>query len=175
MAAISIVPKVFPLQGITPLAFKMTQLTTADWINLPVRGVMGAFGFSCAAANNTAGVAVTFNYGAALVNSAALTAASTSIPVDGAGAGAGALARIVPFFAKTPTGEIIEVLAESDNTAAASTWTVRRGCLGTTAGALADNDYLSIMNQLVVANSAVGFVNGVAFPFAEDAGSKLFA
>jgi len=174
MAAISIVPKVFPMQGITPLAFKMTQLTTLDWINLPCRGVMGAFGYSCAAANATVGVAVTFKYGEIAINSAAMTTTSTSLPCDGAGAGAGALARVVPYFAKTPTGEIIEVLAESDSAAVASTLTVRRGCLGTTAGALADNDILSIMNQLIVTNTAVGFVSGVAFPFVEDAGSKCF-
>lgn len=175
MAAISITPKVFPLQGITPIYFKFTQLTTLDWINIPnVRGVTGAFGYSTAAANATAGVACGFNYGTASANSAALTTTSTSIPVDLAGAGAGVLARVVPFFAKTANGEIIEVIAETDSAAASSTWTVRRGCLGTTPAAIADNDLLAILNQLVVSSTAVGFVTGVAFPMPEDAGSQVF-
>jgi hypothetical protein len=173
MAAISITPKTGTLQGLVPVYFSFVQLTTLDWINLAgARGFIGAIGVSTATANATAGALVTFKYGEIVINSSALTAASTTLPCDGAGAKGTGLGRIVPYFAKTPTGEIIEVIAESAPDAAASNLTVRRGCLGTTAGALADNDNLSIMNQFVVGNAAVGPVSGLAFPMPEDAGSK---
>jgi hypothetical protein len=49
-----------------------------------------------------------------------------------------------------------------------------RGCLGTTAATLADNDYISILNQFVIVSATVGEITAMAFPMPEDAGSKTF-
>lgn len=176
MAAISIVPKVFPLQGITPHFIKVTTLTTGDWINVPnCRGVFGGLFSLASSTANEAPDAPTWQYGVALSTAAYATVTTTTIAVDGAGAGAGVLARQLPFFAKCKSGEIIEVTAESDSAAAASTWTIRRGCLGTTPAAIADNDYFNILNQLVFASTRVGTLTGIVFPMPEDAGSKCLA
>lgn len=175
MAAISIVPNKFREMHLSLFPFKFTQLTTADWLNFSgVKGVYGVLLSTTAAANNTATGATSWNHGQMLANGA-ISATATSLAIDGAGAGAGTLARQLPYYARTPGGEIIEVIGETAPEAAASTLTIRRGCLGTTAATIADNDYLSILNQIVIANAAVGPVTGIAIPMEEEAGAKIFA
>ena len=176
MAAIALVPKYFPMQYVAPLQIKATTLTTGDWINIPkVRGVAlpPYLSVTCSTANNAPDVA-TVQYGIALSSAAYATVTTTTIVVDGAAADA-TNTRIVPFFAICKSGEIVEVTADSAPEAATATWTIRRGCLGTTAAAIADNDYFCITNQLVLSSTRVGTVTGVVFPLTDDPGSKPFA
>jgi hypothetical protein len=173
MAAIALTPKSFILQGISPIFIKATTLTTLDWINIPnCRGVLGGFFEVASSTNNTAPGAATWEYGVALSTAAYATVTTTSIVIDGAGAHA-TITRLVPFFAKCKSGEIIEVVADSAPEAATATWTIRRGCLGTTPAAIADNDYFEIMNQLVLASTPVGTVTGIVFPIAQEPGANL--
>jgi hypothetical protein len=174
MAAIAINPKYSPMQGLVPIIFRLKQLTTLDWINLPgARGFVFAAGYSSSTANNTVTGIIAFNHGQALINGVK-TATDTTVAIDGAGAGGAGAGRIVPYFARCASGEIIEVISETLPETAASTLTIRRGCLGTTAATLADNDYISILNQFVIVSATVGEITAMAFPMPEDAGSKTF-
>ena len=175
MAAIALTPKTFSMQYTMPIILKATTLTTGDWINIPnCRGVLGGILEVASSTNNTAPGAVTWEYGVALSTAAYAAVTTTSIVVDGAGAHA-TITRQLPFFAKCKSGEIIEVIADSAPEAATATWTIRRGCLGTTATAIADNDYFEIMNQIVMASTPVGTVTGILFTLPDDAGIKPFA
>jgi hypothetical protein len=164
MAAAAMTCKEFKLQGVSPVFVKFTSVTTLDWINLSeVKGILGAILEVASSTNNTAPGACTWEYGVALSTAAYATVTTTSIVVDGAGANA-TYTRQVPFYAKCKSGEIILVEGDSAPEAATATWTIRRGCLGTTPTAIADNDYFEIMNQIVVASTPVGTVTGVVFP-----------
>jgi hypothetical protein len=176
MAAIAIAPKVWPMQYVDPIQLGVTTLTTGDWINLTgCRGVNlpASVGIACSTANNAPDVG-TCQYGIALSTAAYATVTTTSIAVDGANAD-NDNPRIVPFYAKCKSGEIVEVTADSTPKAATSTWTIRRGCLGTTPTAIADNDYFCICNQIVISSTRVGFATGVLIPMPQDPGSKPFA
>jgi hypothetical protein len=63
-----------------------------------------------------------------------------------------------PFYLITAGGEIIEVLVDATPTTAVGTFTVKRGCLGTTASAtgLANNNYVGIMNMLFLGGALAG-------------------
>ena len=180
MAAAAITPKVFPMQGLVPRLIKIQKITQADWFNIPdVRGVILPSGPGItSSANATANAVDTFAYGNIVINNAgvAYTATTTSIVVDGALADA-SNGRLVPYYLKTGNGEIMEVIADSLPLTAAGTLTVRRGCLGTTASAtgLADNDNLTIMNQIVLAGAVVGFTTLMVFEMPEDPYSKPLA
>jgi hypothetical protein len=174
MAAIALSPTSFTTMHVTPLLIKATTLTTGDWINIPgVKGViMGNFEVASSTANTAPGAATT-EYGVALSTAAYATVTTTTIAVDGAGAHA-TLIRQTPFYAKCKSGEIIEVVSETAPEAAASTWTIKRGCLGTTPAAIADNDYFEIMNQVVLSSTPVGTVTGIVFPLPNDSSSRVF-
>jgi len=174
MAAIALTPKTFPMQYTMPIFIKATTLTTGDWINISgVRGIAGGALDVASSTNNTAPGACTWVHGVALSTAAYATVTTTSIVIDGAGAHA-TITRQVPFYAKNGcSGEIVEVTADSAPEAATATWTIRRGALGTTAAAIADNDYFLIMNQIAIASTPVGMVTGVLFAMPDDPGCKL--
>lgn len=61
------------------------------------------------------------------------------------------------FYARNArTGEVVFVKSDSTPTGTGGTMTVVRGCLGTTAAAMADEDYLFCMNSLVSTGAATG-------------------
>ena len=177
MAALALTTlKKFPLMHLVPLVLKVTTLTTGDWINIPgVKGVFlpQSFAIQCSTANNAPDLG-TVQYGVALSTAAYATVTTTTIAVDGAGADATTV-REVPFYAAAKSGEIIEVLSETTPAAATSTWTVRRGCLGTTPTAIADNDYFCILNQIVIASTRVGAAEVIVFPYPNESDADLFA
>jgi len=162
------------VQHIMPIVLKFTSAASGDWINISgVRGVFLPAPLAITSStNNQAPDIGTCQYGVAL-STAIYAATATSVAVDGAGADA-TYTRQAPFYAKCKNGEIIEVIADS-TPAAATTWTIRRGCLGTTAAAIADNDYFDILNQLVVSSTRVGFVTGLVFPMSEDPGAAVYS
>lgn len=176
MAAIALEPTQFPMQGLVPYFIKATTLTTGDWINLEgTRGVFLPASLAITSStNNEAPDVATVQYGTALSTAAYATVTTTSIVIDGAGAHA-TLTRQVPFFVKCKNAEIMEVIADSAPEAATATWTVRRGCYGTTPAAIADNDHFEILNQLVLSSTRVGFVTGLVFTMPEDPATKPFA
>jgi hypothetical protein len=176
MAAIALVPKVFPIMHLVPKIIRATILTTLDWINIPdTKGVLLPLpAGTVATANNTSCNITTVNYGECY-STAVYTATATTIAVDTALADA-TNGRLVPYYLKCPSGEMMEVLTDSLPKTAASTLTVRRGVLGSTAAAIADNDRFSIMNQLVLTNgTAVGTATTLVFDMPQDSGVKLFA
>jgi len=175
MAAIAIAPTMFRTMHITPIIVKAITLTTGDWINLTgIEGIWGGLFEVASSTNNTAPGAVAWEYGVALVNGLVTSTTATSVIIDGANAHA-TITRQVPFYGKCKSGEIIEVTGDSAPEDATATWTIRRGCLGTTAAALADNDYIEIMNQVTLASTPVGTVTGIVFPMPSEPMAKLFA
>jgi len=180
MAAEAITPKVFTMQGLVPRLIRVLKVTQADWINIPdVRGVLLPSGPGItSSANATANAVDTFAYGNIVINngSTPYTATTTSLAVDGALAHA-TNTRLVPYYLKTGSGEVMEVIADSTPEQATSVLTVRRGCLGTTASAtgLANNDNMTIMNQIVLAGAVVGNTTMLVFEMPEDPGSRPFA
>jgi hypothetical protein len=62
------------------------------------------------------------------------------------------------FYLITAGGEIMEVLTDATPGTAVGTFTVRRGCLGTTASAtgLANNNYMGIMNIVFCNQAQIG-------------------
>jgi len=160
---------------LVPAIVKVTTTEANDWITLTqFKGVfpLGYFTLASSSNNEAPDYAIP-QYGVALSTAAYADVTTTSIVIDGAGADA-TQTRNVPFYAKCKSGEIIEVLADSAPGEATATWTIRRGCLGTTAAAIADNDYFEILNQLVFTSTRFGDATGVVLPYPNDPAVKLF-
>lgn len=178
MSADAILPKEFNTQHIMPEIIKVQKVTQSDWINLGVKGVVD-FRAHTTPVGAAANVEETWTFGPGDIDNGgtAYTATTTSIVVDGMLYGTGTNPRLPPYYIITGGGEVIEVLADSLPLTAAGTLTIRRGCLGTTATAtgLANNDRFSILNQIVLTSSTVGFTLGQAFPLPQDEYTKPFA
>jgi hypothetical protein len=142
----------------THLNWKMVkvQCTThgGDWAVLDdVKGVVPMRGISLSI---TRSLGATPTWGVARIDNggAAYTATSTSIVCDEC-----TITRTGrPFYLITAGNEIMEVLSDATPTTAVGTFTVRRGCLGTTASAtgLADNNYMGIMNIVFCQGPNIG-------------------
>ena len=153
----------FNTQHVMPVIVTLTTATSGDWTTLPY---MGFFPLAGTTASIAANAAPAFTYATAAVNNggAAYTATSTSIVV-----GTAAVTRsATPYYVLTGGGEIMQVISETDRTNAASTWTVRRGCFGTTAIAtgLANTNVVHILNMVILTNTPVGItvLYGVPMP-----------
>lgn len=172
MAAANITTKKdFLLQQLTLDIIMLTKATQADWLSYT-----GAPGVVVIGANNCTNVTntetSTFDapiYGTALVNGAHSGTTTTTIAYDGADA-----TRITPYYALTTQGEILYVIADSGKTGTSGNLTVRRGALGTTAVALADNDVLFILNQINLSGAGVGYTFLTVLPLPADPGVPLF-
>lgn len=82
------------------------------------------------------------------------TATDTSIEYDGAVASTRPSGN---YFVMNPTtGEIMYVSADSGYGGTSGTLTVIRGCLGTTAGTIANNTYLAILGSLYLPINLAG-------------------
>jgi hypothetical protein len=81
-------------------------------------------------------------------------ATDTSIVYDG---GTASERTTGSYYARNGrTGEVIFVKTDSGPTTTTGTLTVIRGCLGTTAAAMADEDFLFCLNSLVATGTATG-------------------
>jgi len=145
----------------------------ADWIFLtdwgaftPVcQNITGAldtyaYGTAAAAANSTTGTAVGSATGTLLnVTSANVTRTANQ-----------------PFYIfDNNTGEMMLVIADSANSSATATWTVVRGCLGTTASAsMAASDTIYIMNCLVLV-TGTGYNTCCYVPMPSEPKAKIFS
>ena len=142
----------------------------ADW--MVVNGYKGIIPLYGVAQSVAASGAEAITYGAATITVAG-TATSTSHAVTSA-----TITRTgEPFYILTAGGEIIEVTNDSAPTNASSTWTLRRGCLGTTATAtgMANTNVVAIMNIIFLSAALVGPTLIAALPLPNDAGSQMFA
>lgn len=170
-AAFQTYTNIFSLQQVMPMIVVFNQVTTGDWVTVDkVKGFIPSGGF--AGGNVTGNNPGTYTYGTVTINNGgtAYTASSTSIVIQ-----SGVVTRSSnPYYVMTGSGEIIEVLVDSAPTNAASTLTIRRACLGTTASAtgLANTNVLCVLNVIICACSSVGtntMIYGVPLPDEEKA------
>jgi len=175
----------FPVQHQIPQFIRCYKITASDWIDTtlltptPCKGFIPQFGFSLSATAPT--VCNDITYGAYSMETTAtgvLTATDTSFAVD----------TITPYLvgprtppyyimAGTSAGfEIMMVVADSLPTAAASTWTVVRGCLGTTplAAYAADEIVGCMLNILVLTDSEIGNTVIYGIPLPDDHRAPIF-
>jgi hypothetical protein len=175
----------YPTQHIMPQFIRCYKITASDWIDTtlltptPIPGFIPLHGFHVSATTNT--VATDITYGAFTFETTAtgvLTATSTSFAVD-------TIApylvgpRTPPFYIMMGTAagfEIAMVTADSLPTAAASTWTVIRGCLGTTplAAYVADEIVGCMLNVLVMTDAEIGNTIIYGIPLPNDPKAPIF-
>lgn len=150
----------------------VTKATQSDWMNFKYPGVIVLNGAVFTSVADTVTNALeTITYGTMKANGAVATTTGTSIIYDNA-----SITRLLPYYIfNGTTGEMMLVDADTAVDGAAGTVTVKRGCLGTTAVAIADNAPLYVMNQIFLGNAAVGKVIMLVIPFPENPDVKLFA
>jgi hypothetical protein len=159
MAAANEAKTVFNYNGDVPVIFSFTKVTQADWL------VFGDYPgvINCRGTLYTGADEASLTYGTAAINNGgtAYTATSTSIVIQ-----SGTITRVPPYYIQTTSGEMILVLAETAAGSAASTLTIKRGCLGTTASAtgLANTNTVYIMNIVVFGAATTGLVTGTFLP-----------
>jgi hypothetical protein len=156
-------------QHVMPIFIKAQRVTAGDWI--VVNGFKGVLPLQGIGQSTAVSLSDTFTYGVATITPTCTTT-TTSIAVT-----LGTVTRVPPFYVLTAGGEILEVTSETDSTAAGSTWTCRRGCLGTTASAtgLAATNIVAILNIVFMGANNVGPNLIVALPLPNDARAQLFA
>jgi len=152
------------------MVVSLIKAATSDWITLDnYKGMLvtSVQGFSIAA--NLRDHVPT--YGVATIT-ATETATSTEVVV-----GTATVTRVVPFYVMTAGGEVMEVISETDSTNATSTWTVRRGCLGTTATAtgLAATNVVAILNMLILPANCLGNTVITGIPLPNEPRAQFFA
>jgi len=156
MTAADLTTKVdFTLQHLVPDVLLVTKATQSDWVNLSYPGVIVLNAFVMTSVADTVTNALeTITYGTMKANGAVATTTGTSVIIDSA-----SITRLLPYYILNgTTGEVMQVTADSAVGSAAATLTVKRGCLGTTAVAIADNAPLYVLNQVFLGNAAVGKV-----------------
>lgn len=161
----------FTLQHLVPDIVMVTKVTQSDWINFVYPGVivLNAQVFT-SVADTVTNALETITYGSVKSTAAYATVTTTSIVVD-----SGAITRLPPYYIfNGTTGEFMLVLADSAPGSAGATLTVKRGCLGTTATAIADNAPLYVMNQIVLGNAAVGKDILLVLPFPSNPDAPFF-
>lgn len=137
-----------------PMSFATGNVAaTGDCITFAESGVIPFF-FTLQ--NNTTGDATCsaqWNYAKCVVTTTYDTAA-TSIVYDG---GTANERLATNYYARNGrTGEVIFVKSDSGVTTTTGTLVVVRGCLGTTAAAMADSDNLYVQNSIVSTSALVG-------------------
>lgn len=166
---VELTEKKFALMHLVPIIVSSTMITQNDWVVLD--GFKGVVPLQGIAQSIALSLQETFTYGVATITTTA-TPTTTSHAVTSA-----TITRTPPYYVLTAGGEIMEVISETLPAAAGSTWTVRRGCLGTTASAtgLAATNVVGIMNILKLGANTVGPHLWALLPLPNDAGTKLFA
>jgi hypothetical protein len=163
----------FQMMHLIPDVVMITKATQSDWLSFtkyPGVLVLGSAVFTAVADTVTNSIE-TLTYGTMKANGAVATTTGTSVIFDNA-----SITRIVPYYVlNATTGEIMYVTADSAVGSAAGTLTVRRGVLGTTAVAIADNAPLYVLNQIFLGSANVGKDFLIVLPLPQDPGVKLFA
>lgn len=156
-------------QHIMPIYIRAMRAAAGDWIVLD--GFKGVIPLQGMGQSIAVSLQDTFTYGTATITPTCTTT-TTSIAVT-----LGTITRTPPYYVLTAGGEIMEVLSETAANNANSTWTVRRGCLGTTASAtgLATTNLVGIMNIVFMGANNVGPNMIIALPLPQDAGTRMFA
>ena len=170
MTVAELTEKKFALMHLVPQVIKAQRVTAGDWIVLEgFKGVIPLYGIGQS-------VAVSLQEASFTYGTATITPTCTTSTVEMA-VTLGTATRVPPYFVLTAGGEIMEVISETAPTSANSTWTVRRGCLGTSASAtgLAANNLVGIMNILFLGSNNVGPEMIVVLPLPNDSGAKIFA
>jgi hypothetical protein len=150
---------VFNYNGDIPVIFSFTKAATSDWT------VFGDYPgvINCRGTLYTGADEASLTYGTATINNAgtAYTATTTSIVIA-----SGTITRVPPYYIETTSGEIIMVLSETAANNAASTLTIKRGCLGTTASAtgLANSNTIYIKNIVIWGAATTGLIEGSFLP-----------
>jgi hypothetical protein len=175
MTAAEITEKVYALVGEIRHKGRFLKAATADWVVFAgtatdhVLGVM-----NCRGTLYTGADEATLTFGTAAINNTgtAYTATTTSIVIA-----SGTITRVPPYYIQTTSGEIILVLAETAADNAASTLTVQRGCLGTTASAtgLAHTNTVYLRQIVVFGAATTGYVDFEYTPMPQDPGTALFS
>jgi hypothetical protein len=123
-------------------------------------GIIPLVGVTTTNATNGATVTATFSYNSIRVNNSgtAYTATSTQIVYNEWSGLAAASQRSSGnyYVYNGSTDEIIYVVKDSAPTSASGTLDVIRGCLGTTAAVPADDNFLMVMNSVVLPNANTG-------------------
>jgi hypothetical protein len=152
------------------MVVSVIKAATSDWITLDnYKGMLitSVHGFSVAA--NLRDHVPT--YGVATITPTA-TATQTSIAV-----GTATVTRVAPFYVMTAGGEVMEVIEDSAPTNATSTWTVKRGCLGTTATTVgvAATNIVYILNIIVSPANCLGNTVITGIPLPNESKAQFFA
>ena len=155
MAAALITPTDWTLMHSAPRVMYVNKVTQNDWIYVPDPGVINPV------IQNYIGTVGTFTYGTCKIYNAstAYSASTTSIFVTDVPVNIYTSdTYVVPFYIETTSGEIIQVEANTPTTATSATWTIRRGCFGTTASAtgLALSNTVYIKNILKLTDAGTG-------------------
>ena len=166
--AAAIVEKKFALMHLVPLVVQFAEAAGGDHIVLS--GYKGVIPLQGMGQSIAVSLMTPITWGTATITTTATTT-TTSMAVTLATA-----TRVPPYYVITAGGEIMEVTGETLPAAAGSTWTVRRGCLGTTASAtgLAATNLVGIMNILITGTENIGPQTMVVLPLPNDSGLKIF-
>jgi hypothetical protein len=170
--AVELIEKKFSMMHLVPLIIKSQVATVLDWTVIDgVKGVI-PMGFGMAQSILTSGTE-TVTYGVLRINGAGQDTLTNTTFI----CSSGTLTRTAtPYYIITAGGEIMEVISETDRTNAASTLTVKRACLGTSASVtgLATTNYLGVMNIIKHGTNLVGPHINVVLPLPDDRNTKLF-
>ena len=135
-----------------------------DWVVLD--GFKGVIPISGMAQSILTSASEILTYGVARINGAGQdTTTNTSFILS-----ACTITRTPNYYLLSASGEIMEVLTDSNPASATPTVTVRRGCLGTTPSAtgLATTNYLGIMNIVFLGRALAGPHLLVVLPLPND-------
>jgi hypothetical protein len=155
-----------------PQVCMISKATQSDWVCLKdYKGVIPLMGMVKAATSGANTSENTWTYGT-VTFAAGATITATSVAATSATIPRGNTSSA--FYVLCPTGEIIEVTNDSAPTAATSTFTIRRACLGTTAVAISAGDVGAIMNILFVGTAGVGKEILAFLPLPNESTAKLF-
>jgi hypothetical protein len=163
----------FSVMHLIPMLIKSQVAAQNDWT--VIDGVKGVIPMGYGVSQSTSASATeTLTYGTFHINgSGQNTTTNTSFICAN-----GTTSRTTtPYYVLTASGEIMEVISETDATNATTTITVVRGCLGTTASAtgLADTNHIGIMNIIIHALDSVGPHINIVYPLPNDRRVKMFA
>lgn len=102
----------------------------------------------------SSGQFVEWKYAEVCTTAAFADVTTTAITYDGATANERTSGGF--YVRNSRSGEVMFVKSDSGYTTTEGTLTVVRGCLGTAAAAISNNDYLYVMNSMVMTGAATG-------------------
>lgn len=178
MTAAEITEKSANMMHLVPVVVRANKAAQNDWV--VVENVPGVYivdhGFTNQTSTATGqGVVETLTYGKLQINNggSAYTATTTSIAYNNGTGGT----RTLPYYVRTVSGEIALVRADSGAATTSGTLTVERAALGTTASAtgLANDDWVEVMNQVILGSATVGYTTFTVLPMPQDPKFAMFA